>query len=343
MLFYKAGNRYYMLVPSTKYATLGQLQVAPVSLPVDYLLDNFEKELRKVLQAIYGDWFNVETQNADYITNPELENVLTPTTFSSFVDGDLVCLNYGFEINTTNAPFLPYFNFIYTLIYDTLNRVWLSDIVELGPNEILNLYKKSILGRTQYIMTDLKDFGEVYETSSRYYLDVAILQQASFTNKDYSLNAAILPTRQLLDTGYRDIESAWKKRFREIQIKLSTPYSEAIYLNPKFRIDNELRNDGNKYRITYDAPLYYIACDAFYLVAAGDQHLETQGEDYTPGAESDLYFKLGQEQLTTQTLNTIRFKTTGKGRCPRLQLSVHTETPYELHNVSWVFRNMNAR
>ncbi len=368
MLFYKAGNRYYMLVPSTKYTTLNQLQVAPISAPINYLLDNFEIEFRKILHAMYGSWENAKMEDGNisyldtFVTTDTTRCELIPTVYSSFVDGDVVKLNYGFRLN---GPAIHDVHIIYTLMYDTLHKVWLSDIVELGTLEVLNMYRKSILGTSQYILTNVMQMSNEDETiENTPELTVAILQEDVNTLKDYSINSFVkhFPVRQFLDTGFRDINSAWKKRFREIQIKLTansrhytlpenvlvqqTEAYKALYLNPKFKIDNDLRNDGDIYYLSRDeeTSTYFLSAKEFYLVAKGDAHLEHELDiDYYPGAEQDLFFKLDEESLTDATTNIVRFKVTGKGRCPRIQLNVHTEVPYELHNVAWVFRNMNAR
>lgn len=368
MLFYKAGNRYYMLVPSTKYTTLNQLQVAPISAPINYLLDNFEIEFRKILHAMYGSWENAKMEDGNisyldtFVATDTVRCELIPTVYSSFVDGDVVKLNYGFRLN---GPAIHDVHIIYTLMYDTLHKVWLSDIVELGTLEVLNMYRKSILGTSQYVLTNVTQMANEDETiENTPELTVAILQEDVNTLRDYSINsfAKHFPVRQLLDTGFRDINSAWKKRFREIQIKLTsnnkhyplpenvlvqqTEAYKALYLNPKFKIDNDLRNDGDIYYLSRDeeTSTYFLSAKEFYLVAKGDAHLEHELDiDYYPGAEQDLFFKLDEESLTDATTNIVRFKVTGKGRCPRIQLNVHTEVPYELHSVAWVFRNMNAR
>ena len=349
MLFYKAGARYYMLVPSSKYLNTGQLQTAPVSAPIDYLLDNFIYEFKKVFQDMYGSYFK-DTENS-FI---ESDTSIMPTSYSTFVEGDLIKINYGFFINNTKVGCSVHI--VYTLIYDTLNRLWLSDITELATSRMINVYRKNLLGLNQYILTDTY---ERTDSDGHQYtiLNFAIVQNNNNTNVDFVFEGAenVLPTRQFIDTGFRDINIPLKKRFRELQIKLSTPFDTAIFMQPNVSVDDMLRNDNILQTVYFNGEVYIINNTEEYIVAPGAQYLEeplgTDTPDYTrlegtpvykPNG-NDLFFKLGQEYLTAQHLNTVRFRITGKGYCPRLQLNMHTKTPYELQSIAWVFRNMNAR
>ena len=67
----------------------------------------------------------------------------------------------------------------------------------------------------------------------------------------------------------------------------------------------------------------------------------------TPLSEGALLqsnsFALDASQLPTATLYKVRFPVSGKGYTPRLKLLSLNEKRYELLNICWVFRSMNAR
>lgn len=357
MIFYKTAERYYMLVPSSRYTTTEQLQIAPISVPINYLLDNFETEFRKLLQDMYGNYFK---DISDSFLDKDFTEII-PTTYSTFTEGDSIRINYGFSITNRFAGTI---HVVYSLIYDTLNRIWLSDILELSNNRVLNVYRTDLLGITQYLLTDTVSYIDEDTGSTIHKIRFEILQYSNTSNADFDFNVVPpkLPTRQFLDTGFRAINDSWKKRLRELQIKISTPTDDAIFLQPVVYIDDELRANSVRPVLQGGTPMYSITNENIYEVAYGAQYLEepkspesAEGlkpdltfsentiDGYSVENKNNLFFRLNNEFLTAQHLNTMRFKITGKGYCPRLQLNIHTDAPYELHNISWVFRNMNAR
>lgn len=343
MLFYKVGNYYYMLVPSTKYLTLGQLQVAPVSRPINYFLDNFEVELRKLLQMMYGDCL----PNRTWTFENSAMCRITPTNYSCFLDGDEVKVNYGFHVVVNYAVS---FDFIFCLKYDTLVRAWSVDILELQSQDTLSLYKKNAVGFSEYVVT-----SNYLKQQRGYVMAITVLKKDPNTCVDV-FSGHFLPTRQFLDTGYRELGSVVKKRFREIQLKINNKTDEELSFEAEFYADNERRRKLHDYVIQLDtttatlviAPI--IQDNPVYGVATleapdpdADPAPFSSGLPAEPVDNTKKFWRLSNEYLSSHVLHTLRIKISGKGYSPRMALLSENKTPYEIHGFAWVFRNMNAR
>lgn len=311
MLFYKSGDYYYMLVPSTSYVTLGELKVARISEPINNFLNDFYNKMKEIIAIMYPN-----LKDAEYI----------PTSYSVFVDGDVIKINYGFK--TINS-----INFIFVLNYDTLNRLWYFDIINMPYYGTLRQYRQSILGESyySYIAPNINRIPDKEDNYFKLYL----LKYINNANDFYNPVTNVLPVRQFYDSGYKDINPEWKKRFREVQFKVSQPDSKRLYFKPNFILDEENRLQNNNYVLQLIEGGDYIYAPSEEYIAYGKATLEPSDEEY--------FLELGGENFDSHKFNLLRCKVSGKGYYPRFQIVGDNQIPYEIHNINWVFRNMNLR
>ena len=91
MVFFKSGNYYYMVVPKVNSAA-GELAIAPISRPIEYLLDNFQGVIDNLLKTLY--YYSDGTELLCYHNFLDFEDVHNIYTFKTnkniFVNIDLL-------------------------------------------------------------------------------------------------------------------------------------------------------------------------------------------------------------------------------------------------------------
>lgn len=373
MIFYKSGNYYYMLVPSHKALTFGELNVAPISTPINYFLDHFDTELKKVLLNMYSKEF-------DYI---ELEDMtIVPDLYDVYLANDEICIahNIFLEIpDPTNKAIKRSYAFNFILKYNSVSRTWCSDLYHT-PTGYVQLVFKNIAGVPNYAAFDRDVFGNT--------IYFKLLSEDSDNCQDSFDAAATLSTKHFIDTGFRALEVANKKRMREIQFKINNKLGVPLNFTSGFILDNERRvnigsyilkqNDDEleriptcklisiNYKTQYDRWLdpSFINVRQQYLIVRDETNSYFRIEDDTLSLstpyDSELTFDIEDDTLvianyanTLFTLDdchlslfdvaTVRWKVSGKGYLPRVLLLSSNIKSYEIFGLGWIARTMNAR
>ena len=337
MVFFKSGNYYYMVVPKANSMT-GELVIAPISKPIEYLLDNFADHVQKLAQQVYG-----------------YQGTLELVHYYNFLDYEDVHNVYVFQTEKG-----VYLNLV--LLYNSIGRYW-----RMYTYESQSIYKPFREDATQKgTMMGLTHLIQDYEDPMENPTTDADLIAVQFLNYDPStlvdqyiplgwevgvsteqeLDTLIFPNHQLIDTGYRDQNPDFKKRFREIQFRINNISQRSLKFHTDFAIDGELRRQMAHYITTYAVdevdPNYGSITverqlvDALASVLPGSTIL---GED-----DSDLTaWSLDQSAFPELSLWKIRLPVSGKGYAPRLVILSQNNYNFELLNVSWIFRPLYAR
>jgi hypothetical protein len=313
MVFFKSGNYYYMVVPKAS-STTGELTIAPVSRPMELFFNNFGPEIDKLLKTVY-----------DYTDGTEL------LYYQNFLDFEDVHNIYTFS--TSKNVMLNV-----DLLYNTVLRVWRiycfesSHIIKpFKPDATTKGTFMSLYYRNTVPCVQLLRFVTQANTDS--YLTSAGLT-ATITFKNY----------QFLDTGYREISSNLKKRFREAQIKLNNRSGVTLNFYTEFYVDGDSRKVFYKYTPIQNtdpaSPNYgFLTMERELIdpsILPGTTVLaETQDDlncwtlDVTPFMEASIW--------------KIRVPFSGKGYAPRMLLLSFNEEPYEILNNVWVYRQLYSR
>lgn len=325
MVFYKSNNYYYMLVPSSKVLTLGELNVAPISKPINYFLDHFETELRKIIYNMYSDLLTDDTFT------------LTPNIYNVYTVGDEVCLDFGFDL--VDPKLTTRFSFI--LKYSVALRTWSTSIIEFSNP--IQLYCKNIAGTPQYITFNTTTNGESHTIAP------VLLQEDIDNTKDSFYNEMKLHTRQYLDTGFRNMSSGWKKRFREIQLKINNKLMIPLEFKTGFILDNENRVNVSGTTLVPDNTGHLVLHSTAHTMSTIlDEVIDDGGIAVLNAANAELglnarTWTLDTTSLASKETATLRWHITGKGYLPRLQLLSSNEKSYEILGIAWVARSLNAR
>ena len=354
MVFFKNGTYYYMIVPTvTSTLKEGSPALAPISLPITDMLDNFEDTLRELFESMYN-YTDVSFELLDYY---------------NYLEGNSVRNVYKLRL-LKNDTELTVVDFI--LSYDTLQRVWYTYIVETN-NTILLPYQHNATNNMlmlnvyhEYVARYTED-EEGTTTQVNGYTAHAEFVRISKTNAqdDMTLergtdeSGRFVKNWQYIDTGYKNQNSVVKKRYREIQFQIKNSDHVSLEFGAEFLVDNSTRR--GIYKSEVEVSEYDEANPNFgvltvnreldsLLYAPGETVLEFPDDEpvaATPLSEGALLqsnsFALDASQLPTATLYKVRFPVSGKGYTPRLKLLSLNEKRYELLNICWVFRSMNAR
>ena len=114
MFFFKSGEYYYMMVPrsTTASSIAGETTIAPISKPIEGLLDNFHSEVYNLIKVM---------SDIDIDFTKKLVN------YFSYVDGNKVIVNYVYDLTplSDNLKESTQSTYVYVqLIYDTELRTW---------------------------------------------------------------------------------------------------------------------------------------------------------------------------------------------------------------------------
>ena len=310
MVFFKSGNYYYMVVPSTRVTTLNQLIVMNVSKNMERFFDGFKENIDSMVDLLY-----------DYKEGLELVH------YYNFLDYEDVHNVYTFK-TTYNV----YLNIV--VLYNTVSRTWRLHCFESA--NIVQPYKQDTTkkGTLISILNGGVQFLNFNPNSAK---DGYILS-------DYTEATLIFKNYQLYDSGYRELSTDYNKRFREFQMKLNNISQRTLSFSTDFFIDGELRQDMYNYKVTHITD----QDDPTYLSIAVEKELIPRA--YLPGTtilaeneEDNNSWQLDISGFPEIFLWKIRVPVSGKGLSPRMRFISHNEEIFELLNVTWIYRNLNSR
>ena len=353
MFFFKSGEYYYMMVPKTTTASSvrGDVAIAPISKPIEGLLNNFHEEIYKFVDVMID-------QRIDNFTNHLIN-------YFSYVDNTKIVVNYVYDLNATigSAEPIETSKYLYVqLIYDTDARTWSMRIFEAA--HMLYASHEDAIQQDRFIditpalngdnlVLQYYKFINVVDDSVQYIAENGAAQSVARLIKNY----------QYLDTGNRDINTDAKKRFREFQFKLKNLTANNLGFFTSFLVDGSIRKDLQKYsprfildtvtgestvvveRVLDPATMTYnttrverIIVPERMLQDSGELALTTLSEE----ADPDKWI-LNQSAFPGRTFWKIRMPISGKGYTPRVIFLSTNEKEYELLGHLWVYRTMNSR
>lgn len=327
MVFFKSGNYYYMVVPS-KASTTGDLTVAPISKMIEPLLDNFQKSVDELLDFMY--YYRDGVELVHYYNFLDYEDVHNVYMFKTSRVGTFVNLSLLYNISTRSwrAYLFESDNVVVPFRQDATKKGVLMSLVPV-------LISERLYPTLQYIQYDKANVADFY-----------LLQVAAGAEDPVELfkTAHFFRNYQLLDTGYREHASDFKKRYRELQFKLNNVSQETLRFYTDFMIDGELRKTISKYEMYHELdpedPNYgLITMERVYvdpLLAPGVTILAESEEDIN-------CWQLDLSMFPEAVLWKIRVPISGKGFAPRMRLISFNECPYEILSTAWVHRQLNSR
>lgn len=310
MVFFKSGNYFYMVVPSNKMNTLGELVVTNVSKSIEQLFDSFKENIDNTVKLIY-----------DYDRGLELVH------YYNFLDYEDIHNIYAFK--TVSGVYLNV-----ALLYNTMSRTWRFHMFESA--DLVKSYKPDVTKKGT-LVSILNGGVQLLQFNGGSAKD-------NYIDSDYVVKYPQFKNYQLLDTGYRNIDTDYNKRFREFQIKFNNISQRTLTFSTDFYIDGELRQDMYNYKVTHSTdPL-----DPQYLNIVVEKDLipriSLPGTTMLAENETDVgYWQLDVSGFPEMFLWKARVPVSGKGLSPRMRFVSYNEELFEVLNIAWVIRKLYSR
>ena len=344
MVYFKSGNTFYMVVPNAK-AGPGELQLAPVTRPVEKIIDNFNKVIPELIDDVYnlghlydltesmGDSWEVELFDyCNYLDNSQMHNVYK------------YLITIRRRNPETNVIELSRRYLDVSMNYDTMLRTWTVYMSQANKYRMLP-YNPSVTQNTIYInMT--RQVGK--------FITVDTLQRDNNSPKDeFRLETVFdreLHNYQYLDTGYRKHSDQYKKRFREIQLMVNNSLGSKLKFYTGFVVDDDVRKSIYKHTVQHiteeEDPNYGLVFVERTMAdpeIVPDKHYLTTPEVLSNELTLDDGWELDFSRFPNLTVVKVRFRVSGKGYGGSVKLLSMNEEHYELLNINWVYRTMFAR
>lgn len=314
MVYFKSNNYFYMIVPNNK-SMQTDLQMAPVSRPIEYLLNDFEVGLRDIVNAVY---------NLTYATSDEVFQVEL-LDYYVYVADTQIRNTYKLKITKDDSFYIDL-----SLNYDTVLRAWTTYLYETTQYRMV-VYKPTVTGQTQ--------FAHIRELNHAARVSVAVFDEEE-PQDNLPLNEdanRAFGNYQYIDTGYRGFNTEFKKRFREVQFHINSRTDSVLSFYTSFVVDDVETQPMYKNIITQVTD----KADPNYGVIFVERELVDVKQ--TPQLTKLDEWQLDTARFPELTVYKIRYRVSGKGYGGAVRLLSVNESNYELLNMSWVYRLMFAR
>ena len=337
MLFFKSGNYYYMVVPKSSSLT-GELTIADVSKPIRGFFDNFKASVLEVLNNTYM---------------PEIEYTdFDIAHYYNYLSKDSVHNVYMLVVPGIHETHDTYVNL--DVIYDTVNRTW--RVYTYGSSAKLVPHNTSYTQDTMFVSKF--QFGPDNIRKGIQHLTWSAEREDTYLqNNDSRLSAtdeyivvsenqkqSVLGNRQLIDTGYREHASNFKKRYRELQFTINNTSLNALTFYVAFLIDGALRKSWYGYKMVQDtdpaSPTYGVISVHRVLLPSISN---TSGTLITPSTTVLDDWVLDMSAFPDNGYWKCRTTVSGKGYVPRMLINSPNAKIFELLNISWVYRTLYSR
>ena len=337
MLFFKSGNYYYMVVPKSSSLT-GELTIADISKPMRGFFDNFKESVLEILNNTYM---------------PEVEyTTFKIADYYNYLSKDAVHNVYVLVVPGIHETHDTFVNL--DVIYDTVNRTWriytYSSSAKLVPHNTSYTQDTMFVSKFQFGPNN-KRIGIQHLSWDTKREDMYLQNNDScLVGEDENIEVSdnqkqsIIGNRQLIDTGYREHASNFKKRYRELQFTINNMSLSALQFYVSFLIDGALRKSWYGYEIVQDtdptSPTYGVISVHRVLLPSASN---TSVVSVTPGTTVLNNWILDMSAFPDNGYWKCRVAVSGKGYVPRMLINSPNAKIFELLNISWVYRTLYSR
>ena len=337
MLFFKSGNYYYMVVPKSSSLT-GELTIADVSKPMRGFFDNFKASVLEILNNTYM---------------PEVEYTdFSIAHYYNYLSKDSVHNVYMLIVPGIHKTHDTYVNL--DVIYDTVNRTWrvytYGSSARLVPHNTSSTQDTMFVSKFQFGVdnkhTGVQHLAWSVEREDMYLQnnDACLAADDEYIVVSEDQKQSIIGNRQLIDTGYREHASNFKKRYRELQFTINNISLNALQFYVSFLIDGALRKSWYGYEIVQDtdptSPTYGVISVHRVLLPNTSN---TSAAPVTPGTTVLDNWMLDMSAFPDNGYWKCRVTVSGKGYVPRMLINSPNAKIFELLNISWVYRTLYSR
>ena len=354
-IFFKTDTEFYVLKPNKYTADATDLKNYSNSTALINFTTNFTKEVVDILNDVYKPIWQYATIHNDDHKQIRFEDFDVLDTRSVAKDAEIHYI-YTIVPRLTKAswtkaeePNLGKLNL--HIIYNTLTRSWRMYTVAVGDDTVdYNpvYYRNKQSGSYEEFFTHPIEGGSAIDVIKQTYDNVS----DNYTSGDFNLTSWF-NNYPYIDTGNIDIDDAFTKRFREVQFNLVNKEKEFIRFYTDFKLDGLETISATHYDIAHVVdpndpdygtiwitPIEYTNLDLVGLTTLSNE--EEYDKIKLENSTSDLW-NLDLSKFPDLNVITVRFELQGRGRRGSIQLLNTSLEKYELSNLTWVYRIMNAR
>lgn len=345
-IFFKTDTEFYVLKPNKYTADATDLKNYSNSTALINYTTNFTKETVNILNEVYKPIWQQFTRERRKQIRFEDFDVLDTRSVAKDAE-----IHYIYTIipKLTDNIVLDKLNL--HIIYNTLTRSWRMYTVAIG-NETVQYnpvyYRNKKSGAYEEFFAHTTAGGSVVEVVKQ----TRAVVTDNFVSGDFNLTNWY-NNYPYLDTGNIDIDDSFTKRFREVQFNLVNKEKEFIRFYTDFKLDGMERVSATHYEINhitdvedpdygliYVTPIEYTNLDLIGLTTLSNE--EECDKIKLDNSTSDLW-NLDLSKFPDLDVVTVRFELQGRGRRGSIQLLNTSLEKYELANLTWAYRIMNAR
>lgn len=373
-IFFKTDTQFYSLKPNAYTSDATDLKNYINSVAISNLTKDFKGQVLELLNEVYKDIRqDVITQ---YVDDQKKTTSVRDRFFTDINIGDSFValrnedIHYMYKcspvwledgVQTSYGDTL-----LIHLVYNTTTRAWRLYLESCG-----SITSKGYASEYYPVWHRDKQTGDYYEAHPirpNDYLDVETpfagicLIKQDYDRVDDKIyipdsidESRVLPGIDLgsiyvnytyIDTGVLAIEDALTKRWREVQFNIHNTEHAKLKFKTDFLLDGVKRIDHthyNMFHVTDPEDVNYGV--AFLTLTETDtENMFVYGDTVTQISEPfNDEWELDLTKFPDLSTVTVRFELHGRGRRPRLKLLNTTFGHYELADINWVYRIMNAR
>lgn len=335
MVYFKNHNYYYMVVPNTKNDR-GELQIAPINIPISALLDDFKFQAYKILADTY-------TLTSVFSAGRDTLDHMVLVDYASYSDGNRLRNVYKIEFDVGGTKYYIDFH----LVYDTIGRAWHIEAMQSNKNR-LHLFQAIATGYAQFL--NLHNNVDELTGDIDHYISWVNIDESDIVD-NFALDDAeprVIQNYQMLDTGKRGMDGFKKKRFRHAIIEINNTSNEDIAFNHALMIDDQVRNSIFKYDVEHVIDPLADNFGQIYVTRDFTDPDYFEGVEFTDPDVVRGITALGAWVLSTtsfpeRTMYKVHLTMSGKGYYPRLIMMTRSSKSFELTGMGWAYRDMNAR
>lgn len=324
MAYFKSGLYYYMVVPKLN-STTGELTIAPVYRNIKELLDAPDQHMQAIIKEVYP-----EIQTLDFYR------------VHNYLDYESIHNIYMYKIEEG-----LYINF--DLMYNTVKRVW-SIYLYTSP-EALHVRKADATKPGDMLCITQVHRTLQTDTSVSYTAYTPHIQLVQWNTEDYRdmlyphdiLKSSKMPrtvsaynNRQYIDTGYIDINSNYKKRFREVQFRVINNSNESLDFATTFYIDGV--STGPKYEYTS-----VVDESTGTLTLIKELTNANLNNTHIQGVTRLGSWNLSEDMFPGADIIKVRVPVSGKGYNSQIKINCDSQQDYTLLDITNVYRPLYSR
>lgn len=323
MAYFKSGLYYYMVVPKLN-STTGELTIAPVSRNIKQLFDAGTDALLGILKDVY----------------PTLPEVVYSGCYN-YLDYESIHNVYMYKIEEN-----LYINC--DLLYNTVKRTWTIYTYESCGRTIpykADATKPGVLLHTSYVTRRLTtETNIVYTAYTPLLCAVSWNPNSCEDNKhqymiEYGSRIQVFSAQynnnQYIDTGAVDIESNYKKRFREIQFRVLNNSKESLDFGTEFFIDGSATSPKYDYEPIIDESSGTLTLTKVPIGGVGNTHIQ--------GNTKLGAWNLSKDAFPGADVIKIRVPVSGKGYNSQIKINCNSCQDYTLLDITNVYRLLYSR